>query len=174
MPSNNPNSVGYATIWQVLNAWPAWASAFRPGPGTQVNAQAAGFAPPTNPMPADHPSVQLGEGRILGLPYQKNSLVTSITVSYPIQILTGAFQIDKLGLLYTLTMQALKNAGTHLGLSGLIERWVLTPGDARQKDIPQGASPVPAGNRRPEWMIAYNVVVTFLILNDEFQSTVWT
>src|SRR5690242_7485404 len=113
MPSNNPLSLGYSAIFSAINNWPAAGGTtglFKPGLQTQVNMQAANFQPPTNVQAGDRPSAMLMEGRFTGRPYQRNSKAVELFATYPLNIRSGSFLIDKINLLEVVTLQALMNA----------------------------------------------------------------
>lgn len=173
MPSNNPISSGYAAIWSALSQWPAFAAIVLPGLGTTQNAQQRGFVPQMNAQAADRPAAQLGEGRIVGRPYQRNSKAIEITVAYPLQLFTDqSLGVDKINLLNIVVIQALmspdlvatNNPGT-LGIPGLINKWELPPGEIKTRD---------QLTKRPAWNSVMNIVVTFTIDRATFLSTTFT
>ncbi len=164
MAASNPSSIGYSAIWAALNAWPAFVSLVRPGPGTQVNAQAAGFVPPNSAQAGDRPSFKVGEGQYIGNPFGRNSLVVELKIKYPLQIASGSPGIDKIGLLNTVAVQALTAAGPNLGISG-VYKWEFAPLDVRPSD-PQ--------TKRPEYTTIGSITITFHIRRSEFLGTAYT
>jgi hypothetical protein len=166
MPAvTNPPSVGFAAIWTALNAWPQFGVLVRPGPGTQINAQASGYAPPTSAQAGDRPSFKLGEGRLVGNPFGRNSLVVEIKIAYTLQVASGQMTVDKIGLLNTVILQALTNAGPNLKVSS-IYRW-----EPWSADVKAGGDPL---SKRPEWTTFGSILVTFWINRTDFLNTIFT
>lgn len=104
----------------------------------------------------------------MSLPYQRNSKAVQIDAAYPLEIRTGSFLVDNVNLLETLLDQAFINAdgnspGT-LGV-GIINKYAFDPSDLRQRDMQ---------TKRPEWVVAVTIKLTFMILRSEYLSTVYT
>lgn len=166
MAASNPSSVGYAAIWNALTSWPAFIEIVLPGPNTQINMQAAGFRPPINAQTGgDRSAVELREGRLLELPYQANSKWTKIVLTYPLQVMSNTCGIDKIGLLNTVILQALKNAGLWLGVRTLIQKWEMPPADNRNRDTL---------TKQSTWITVASITLTMMILNEDFQATKFT
>jgi len=143
MAGSNPFSQGYYTIWQALTVnGGTYSTQFnqlvKPSRNTQINEQTQGFVPPMNAQLADRPAVKIGLGRLLEKPYQRNSIWSELSIAYPLEIMSGAYNVDQLSLLNIVILQALTTAdGTTPGKLGnptLFYSWVMAPADQRVKD----------------------------------------
>lgn len=166
MPSAvNPPSIGFAAIWSALNAWSQFTAIVKPGPNTSINEQAQGYSALKNAQGGDRPAFKLGEGRLVGNPFGRNSIAVEIKIAYTLQVLSGQYGPDKIGLLNTVILQALTNAGPTLGVPS-IYRW--EPWGA---DIKVGGDPL---SKQPQYTAFGSILVTFQMSRQDFLATTFT
>lgn len=174
MALTNPISSAYGIIWESLTVnGGAYSTQFnqlvKPSSNTRIDMQASGFVPPINAQLADRPAVKLGLGRLLENPYQRNSIWIELRVSYPIEIMSGAYNVDKLSLLNTVILQALMTADGsfpgQLGNRDLIYSWVMAPADQRVKD---------SMLKQPLWTCYQQINTILMVPRSEYLSTSYT
>jgi len=172
-PASNPISTAFAAIWSALSNWPQFTAIVLPGLGTTQNAQQPGFVPQYNAQAADRPAARLGEGRLMGRPYQRNSKAVEMVCGYPLQLFTDqSLGIDKINLLDVVVYQALMSPdlttpnfpGT-LGIPELVNKWEFSPGEIKTRD---------QLTKRPAWNSVLNIVVTMTIDRTAFLATTYT
>jgi hypothetical protein len=164
--ATNPISVGYAALWNALTEFPAFkapAGPIKPGPNTTINLQAPGFVAPKTAKDGDRPSVRIGEGKVAYM-RQRNSKAVALAFGYPIQVASGQYGIDKIGLLNTIILQALDAAGVNLGNTS-IYKWELGSGQSTPRD------PL---NSQTYWTTVLTVNVIFWIPNALFRNLTFT